>query len=166
MDGCSIRDAALRLQGWRSFLPSRGPLSSIEILSGESNEPLRFTLQHIDGRHPYLVDRGVAPSIGVGVYTGRGFLGGRIVIPIHNEDGELIAYIGRALGDDVPKYRFPTGFKKSRVLFNLHCALATGAREVIVVEGFFDTFGRLSRGRRTDGIHSVEPPSRSPRAAL
>jgi DNA primase len=33
----------------------------------------------------------------------------------------------------------PAGFRKSLVLFNLHRALATGSRNVIVVEGFFDT---------------------------
>jgi DNA primase len=53
--------------------------------------------------------------------------------------GELIAYAGRAINGEEPKYRFPAGFRKSLVLFNLHRALATGSRNVIVVEGFFDT---------------------------
>lgn len=64
---------------------------------------------------------------------------GRIVIPLHNERGELIAYAGRAIDGQEPKYRFPAGFRTSFVLFNLHRALATGARTAIVVEGFFDT---------------------------
>jgi DNA primase len=38
------------------------------------------------------------------------------------------------------KYRFPTGYRKSLVFFNLHRALRTHGRTVIVVEGFFDTF--------------------------
>ncbi|MCA1559924.1 MAG: toprim domain-containing protein [Acidobacteria bacterium] len=76
----------------------------------------------------------------MGFYNGRGFLRGRIVIPIHDDHGDLIAYVGRAIGNEEPKYRFPAGFKKSHVLFNLHRARATGTREVIVVEGFFDTF--------------------------
>jgi DNA primase len=67
-------------------------------------------------------------------------LRGRIVIPIHDEQGELIAYVGRAPDSRIPKYRFPKGFRKSPVRFNMHRARATGARNVIVVEGFFDTF--------------------------
>jgi DNA primase len=75
---------------------------------------------------------------GIGAYRGRGFLRGRIVIPIHDEAGALGAYAGRAIDGQDPKYRFPTGFRKSLVLFNLHRVLPTGARTVIVVEGFFD----------------------------
>jgi DNA primase len=107
------------------------------------NPPLRFALQYIDATHPYLTARGVRPdtirTFGIGLYTGRGLLRGRIVIPIHNASGELIAYAGRAIDGREPKYRFPAGFRKSLVLFNLHRALKTGARTVIVVEGFFDT---------------------------
>jgi DNA primase len=65
-------------------------------------------------------------------------LRGRIVIPIHNPSGELVAYAGRAIDGREPKYRFPAGFRKSLVLFNLHRAIASKARTVIVVEGFFD----------------------------
>jgi DNA primase len=106
------------------------------------NPPLRFSLQYIDARHPYLVSRGVTPqtirTFGLGLYTGKGLLRGRIVIPIHNASGELIAYAGRAINGEEPKYRFPAGFRKSLVLFNLHRAIAAKTRAVIVVEGFFD----------------------------
>jgi len=65
---------------------------------------------------------------------------GRIVIPIHNEKGELIAYAGRSIDGAEPKYKLPPGFKKSEVLFNLHRVLQKGKGTdlVIVVEGFFD----------------------------
>jgi DNA primase len=49
-----------------------------------------------------------------------------------------VAYAGRALDGQEPKYRFPTGFRKSLVLFNLHRVLTHQTRTVIVVEGFFD----------------------------
>jgi DNA primase len=143
MEGCSVREAALRLQDWSGTFTPRCPVPADEIRR-PANAPLHFTLQHIDGHHPYLVARGLTAetirTFGVGLYRGKGFLRGRIVIPVHNERGELVAYVGRALGDDEPKYRFPVGFRKSQVLFNLHRACATGARTVIVVEGFFDTF--------------------------
>lgn len=143
MEGCSVREAALRLQDWSGTFPQRRPVPADEIPPAP-NAPLHFTLQHIDGHHPYLAARGLTAetirTFGVGTYRGKGFLRGRIVIPIHNEHGDLVAYVGRALGNEEPKYRFPVGFRKSQVLFNLHRACASGARTVIVVEGFFDTF--------------------------
>jgi 5S rRNA maturation endonuclease (ribonuclease M5) len=72
------------------------------------------------------------------MYSGSGFLRGRIVIPVHNEHAELVAYVGRSVNDQPPKYRLPAGFKKSDVLFNLHRAIRAEDRSVLVVEGFFD----------------------------
>ena len=64
---------------------------------------------------------------------------GRVVVPIHDAKGELLAYAGRVLDDTQPRYRFPAGFRKSLVLFNLHRALANkDGGCVVVVEGFFD----------------------------
>src|SRR5205085_3405065 len=52
--------------------------------------------------------------------------------------GRLVGYAGRSLDGSEPRYRFPAGFAKSQVLFNLHRATATRQSRVIVVEGFFD----------------------------
>jgi DNA primase len=145
MEGCSIRDAALRLQDWSGAAPERFivPQASRAAPVVSENPPLRFALQYVDARHAYLAARGVIPetvrTFGLGFYTGKGLLRGRIVIPIHNASGELIAYAGRAIDGQEPKYRFPAGFRKSLVLFNLHRAIATNASTVVVVEGFFDT---------------------------
>ena len=70
-----------------------------------------------------------------------------MVIPIHNELGELVAYSGRATDHTEPKYRLPAGFLKSQVLFNLHRVLARGDRTLILVEGFFDTLKMHQAGR-------------------
>ena len=69
---------------------------------------------------------------------------GRVVIPIYNERGELVAYSGRHPGEPPegrPKYLLPSGFRKSHVVFNLNRA-GIGAKEndLVVVEGFFDVF--------------------------
>ena len=37
-----------------------------------------------------------------------------------------------------PKYKLPAGFHKSREPFNVHRAVATGSKTVIMVEGYFD----------------------------
>ena len=66
----------------------------------------------------------------------------RIAIPIHNENGDLVAYAGRWLGDPPegePKYKLPPRFQKHLVLYNFHRAreLSEG-KGLVLVEGFFD----------------------------
>jgi DNA primase len=76
---------------------------------------------------------------------------GRVVIPIHNEHGELVAYAGRWPGDppeDKPKYLLPANFKKKLVVFNLGCAREDAADGLIVVEGFWSVFELWQKGRR------------------
>jgi DNA primase len=144
MERCSIREAALRLQQWSGAAPERfivPPEARPEPVASE-NPPLHFALHYVDATHPYLTSRGVslrmARTFGLGFYAGKGLLRGRVVIPIHNEAGQLVAYAGRAIDGQEPKYRFPAGFRKSLVLYNLHRVIATASRMVIVVEGFFD----------------------------
>jgi DNA primase len=64
-------------------------------------------------------------------------MAGRVVVPIHDENGLLVAYAGRSVDQTDPKYRFPPRFRKALVLFNLHRAAVEG-KSVIVAEGFFD----------------------------
>jgi DNA primase len=154
MERCSVRDAALKLQEW--FAVAASPVTGRQIISPteespafshsdipEPNNPLPFTLWGIDLRHPYLAQRSLdsktAANFGIGFYPGTGSMEGRIVIPIHNEDGILVAYAGRNLDQSEPRYKFPARFRKSFVLFNLHRAIHYG-KAVIVVEGFFDCF--------------------------
>jgi len=145
MERCGLREAGLRLQDWFSVhtshpAPVRAPAMASSAV--EPNRPLGFALQRIDLRHPYLAQRGIFPAtarlFGVGMYHGTGFLAGRCVIPIRDENSQLVAYAGRAVNGEEPKYRFPAGFSKSQVLFNLDRATQTGGNHVIVVEGFFD----------------------------
>ena len=156
MEKCSVRDAGLKLQTWFSVaaigqtpVPVTKPTETSQLVTekvgdrGEPNKPLGFRLQGIDYHHPYLARRGVDPEtaeyFGVGFSSGKGSMFGRIVIPIENEAGELVAYAGRSIDDSEPKYKLPAGFKKSQVLYNLARALeddSTGA--VVLVEGFFD----------------------------
>jgi len=145
MEGCSIREAALRLDRSlrENLLPLATPRNKGPVPYTPENQPLSFTLHNIDHQHPYVASRGLgehtAGYFGVGYYNGSGFLRGRIVIPIHNEHDELIAYAGRAIDKTEPKYRLPAGFRKSHLLFNLHRAIRSGDRTLILVEGFFDT---------------------------
>lgn len=152
MENCSVREAAIRLQDSFIVMPPLPPAASSAAeasatvqptLPGVGNKPLSFALRRIDYSHPYLAERGVdAETIRyfrIGYNRGRGSMVGRIVIPIHDESGLLIAYAGRSVDRTEPKYRFPARFRKSLVLFNLHRAAAAG-KSVVVVEGFFDCF--------------------------
>ena len=162
MENCSIRDAALRLQNWfsvtaetvqqntgggsqrrtpsPSFIQTESP-ESPSAIGEEPNPPLPFSLKNVDIHHHYLGERRISPEtaehFGIGFFAGQGYMQGRVVIPIHDEDDRLVAYAGRSLGQTEPRYRFPPRFRKSLVLFNLHRAVNHG-KTVVVVEGFFD----------------------------
>lgn len=107
------------------------------------NRPLTFTLKLEPlTDHPLLATLETAPEAllarGIGVAR-RGSMKDRLVFPIHNRAGALVAYCGRYLGDVVPvgetKYRFPAGFKKSLELYGLeHVRPESGI--VVLVESF------------------------------
>jgi DNA primase len=117
------------------------------------NPPLKFRLDKLQRDHPYLTERGLTletlVDFGVG-YCAKGMMEGRIAIPIHNPDGQVVAYSGRHVGDapeGTPKYKLPPGFRKSLELFNLDRAKAEPGM-LIVVEGFFDAMKLHQLGHR------------------
>ena len=151
MEKCSIREAACRLQRWFGIAVSGAPAGLEAEGAGKtelvrekegSNPPLQFALTGVDHAHPYLqqrgIDRATAAEFGMGFYGGPGLMKGRIVIPIRNASGEIVAYAGRALDGRSPKYKLPAGFRKAWELFNIARATATSSQTVIVVEGYFD----------------------------
>jgi DNA primase len=168
LENCSIRDAGAKLADWfglmferpRRQVPDAPPNGSKATSARKrvekaepkvasataTNPPLDRPLRDLNADHPYLVARGLTvPTIktfGIG-YCSRGLMRGRIAIPIHDEEGQLVAYAGRAVesaANGETRYRLPDGFKKSFVLFNLHRAREHAADGLIVVEGFFDCF--------------------------
>jgi DNA primase len=173
MERCSIRDAAIKLQLW-FLVPAAGngagpigkePRANIfaskepehELVSkkesdaggeSDSNKPLAFNLQNIDLAHPYLNERGLSvettKNFGVGFFPGKGSMHDRIVIPIHNSKGELVAYAGRTIDGSEPRYKFPAGFHKSLELYSLH--RVRDELSVVLVEGFFDCLKVMQAG--------------------
>lgn len=65
-------------------------------------------------------------------------MSGRVVIPIHDPRGRLVAYAGSSLDGTPPKHLPPAGFRRSLLLFNLHRAAALDEQTVVVVEGYSD----------------------------
>jgi len=122
-----------------------------------TNPPLKFELKNLDPDHPYLIERGLTretvSTFGLGYFGGKGTMQGRIVIPIHNEQGELVAYAGRWPGDegwpeDEDRYKLPKGFYKSHLLYNLHRACEYAEEGLIITEGFFSLYELWQRGRK------------------
>jgi DNA primase len=112
-------------------------------------------LENLDLHHPYLAERGLTQEaiaeFGLG-YCSKGMMTGRIVIPIHNPDGQVVAYAGRWPSEppgDTPKYKLPAGFRKSLELFNLDRAIKEPAdHPFVIVEGFFDCIKLWQHGVR------------------
>ncbi|MGH9627351.1 MAG: toprim domain-containing protein [Bryobacteraceae bacterium] len=148
LEGCTIRDAALRLRDWAcgrrdGIINMREQQLASKGSSASSPDRLPRLMFSLPLRwHPYLDQRGVHPStaawFGIGYYAGSGFLRHRIVFPIHDSEGQLVAYAGRSIDGSEPRYLFPPGFRKSQVVFNLHRVVRRSAGCAVVVEGFFD----------------------------
>jgi len=66
---------------------------------------------------------------------------GRLMFPIIDVTGNIVAFGGRVLGDGTPKYLNSSdtpAFKKSRNLFALNYAKANAAERLILCEGYMD----------------------------
>lgn len=162
-DKKEFRQAAQRLQEISGGITTKGPDKRSKTKGSRKqsepvtndvliNAPLDFELKGLDSNHPYLLDRGFTEKtiehFGLG-YCSRGYMRGRIAIPLHDAKGDLIGYAGRIVDDskidrDNPRYLFPAPrerdgkqfeFKKSLFLYN-GFSLDTKVDELIVVEGF------------------------------
>ena len=116
------------------------------------NARLDFELKTLDYDHPYLRSRGFTDktieTFGLG-YCSKGYLSGRIAIPLHDQLGRRIGYAGRIVDDtqineDNPRYRFPGTrdhkgityeFRKSEFLYGGY-RIKSPLDDLIVVEGF------------------------------
>ena len=71
--------------------------------NGAPNKPLQFRLDKLQREHPYLTqERGLTletiVDFGIG-YCAKGMMAERIAIPIHNPEGQVVAYAGRFVGE-------------------------------------------------------------------
>lgn len=81
----------------------------------------------------------------------RGRFRGRLMFPIQDELGRHVAFGGRAMGDDTPKYLNSAEsvvFQKRRTLYGLHTAKQAmrRAERAIVVEGYLDAIRLVLAG--------------------
>ena len=75
---------------------------------------------------------------------------GRVMFPIINTFGDVIAFGGRVLGDEVPKYlntRETAAFNKRRNLYGLdHVRKLKDIKGVVIVEGYMDVVSLSAHG--------------------
>ena len=120
------------------------------------NPPLDFELQGLNAEHPWFEEHGIKPEtvrhFGLG-YCKRGLMKGRIAIPLHDSDGQLIGYAGRLvdeskIGPDDPMYLLPGrrerkgivyDFNTSLFLYNGH-EITEPVDNLILVERFTDVW--------------------------
>jgi DNA primase len=158
-ENVTLREAGALIIEWLGIDLEKSPIEAIgspvkleepvsttvspEMVEQGSNKPLTFTLQNLDVSHSYLAERGLIPetiaTFDLG-YCSKGIMRDRVVIPIHNPKGELVAYLGRWPGvppDQESRYKLPKGFAKSLELFNAHRAHRHITHPLILVEGAF-----------------------------
>ncbi|BAU27271.1 DNA primase [Aneurinibacillus soli] len=84
---------------------------------------------------------------------------GRVMFPIHDSQGQVVAFGARALGDAQPKYlnspETPL-FNKSQLLFNLHRARTSirKQQEAVLFEGYVDVISAWQAGIQ-NGVASL-----------
>ncbi len=79
---------------------------------------------------------------------------GRLMFPIRDERGRLVAFGGRIIGDGQPKYINSSDtplYSKSRVLYGMHRAkdAIAKARQAVLVEGYLDVMACHKAGVET-----------------
>jgi DNA primase len=138
----------------RRYLESRG-------VSQDAMREFRLGLAEASGQQlaqklkkygeDLLIESGlvVKRTEGSGVYDR---FRGRLMFPIHNSSGKVIAFGGRALGND-EKVKYLNSpdtrlYAKSSVLYNLHRAKIAARKSdcMILVEGYMDAIGVYSAG--------------------
>lgn len=139
----SVRAAALKLDSWFELgLVEEAPRAEAPAIPADpqadflepsqerkeevprENAPLTFTLKTLDPSHECLASLRLGTKtierFGAG-YCTKGLMKGRLAIPIHDAQGELVAYAGLAIEEGAsPRYLFPPKFHPPLEVFNLN----------------------------------------------
>jgi DNA primase len=122
--------------------------------------PLGWATPEWRGLFEFLARRGVKDAVlyrsGLVLRSREGnpydLFRGRLLFPISNLQGKVIAFGGRGLGEETPKYlNSPESaiFRKRRELYGLHLTkrfITQGESRVLIVEGYFDFLRVYSSG--------------------
>jgi len=80
----------------------------------------------------------------------RGAYSNRVIFPMYDKDGKLVAFNTRALGDEVPKYKYSKGIPVNELVYPSKEARPKGKSYIVLVEGIMDAISM-----NQDGIPAI-----------
>ena len=110
--------------------------------------PGNALLDHLGSKYPLQLLQDVG-LVGVKDDHHYDWFRERVIFPIHNIKGKIIAFGARAMGEAQPKYlNSPetTWFNKRFELYGLHQAMQTRERTLLVTEGYMDVIKLWQHG--------------------
>lgn len=121
---CSMKEAAEFLAGSGKVQPApSGPVPAQGDTVPENKKAGLNPLTYLLPDHPAVQALGLLPEtcshFGAG-YAPKGIMRGRLAIPVHDPNGQLVAYCGRAVKVESPSLIFPNGFQPEALIFNAH----------------------------------------------
>lgn len=144
VDGVGYAEAARRLAVIADLPLTALAARSFALASPRTCQPyLPYTLAlRLDPDVSFLRAKGIvartAQRFEVGEWHGHGFLAGCVGLRIHDIAGRPLGYAGRRLDPDDAlrrgKWKFPSGFPKSEVLYGAHRSLDRDVSTVVVTE--------------------------------
>ncbi len=146
-------DPAIGGPGMRYFKEKRG-LSDATIKHfglGYAPDTFGSLTEYLHGKGFTDEELQVAFLCGKSRKTGRSYdyFRGRVMFPILDTSGNIVAFGGRVLDDSKPKYLNTSdtpAFKKSNHLFALNFARHSGAERMILCEGYMDVIAMHAAG--------------------
>ena len=138
--------------------PSEATLPELEV-----NAVLDRTLD-LSAEHPFLKARGISSEMCTAFELGfckTGMMRNRIAIPIHDCNGDKVAYVGRYAADEVPakevRYKYPKQFNRSLEVFNLHRAKMFGKKHIVLTCGYWGVLRLHTAGIPAAALMGMEP---------
>lgn len=120
--GCTLREAAEFLDGKSGGASRPTPADGSRNGSPQPRpEGGLRPLDYLQPTHEGVQALGVSPETTRAFEAGfapKGIMRGRFAIPVHDQAGVLLAYCGRALGEESPVLLFPNGFDPRSAIFN------------------------------------------------
>ena len=127
------------------------------LLNVRKKYGLGYSSKNRNSLSDYLIKKGYDPELLVksglvfanknGGYYDKFF--NRLMFPIIDVQGRIIAFGGRIIGDGEPKYLNSPDtpiFKKSNNLYSINFARKSGVKEFILVEGYMDVISLYQAG--------------------
>ncbi len=160
LEGCDIREAALKLVDWFNLNPGTPP-DHPEAASNSEGVPAPVIMENsllpfeldLEPDHPWFGRNGITAEaiahFGLGYCASSRVIRHRIGIPIHNAAGDLVAYAGLAhQHTQKPRVAYPDRFNRELELYNLHRAISAEQPGLVIVPGYVDAWRLWQAGKR------------------